>query len=70
MKREYLESKGLAYTLLMRDSTDDGSVYWRGVLILYIIPFITLMSICFIKYKQRKQEPALAIEAADQPKEE
>jgi hypothetical protein len=55
MSDEVRESGGLAAVFLMRDEAT-GEIYWKGVIVLYLIPLITLLSIFYLKCI-RKQQP-------------
>jgi hypothetical protein len=44
MSREVEESGGLVNVLLM--VSDEGEVYWKGVLILYVMPLLTCVTMC------------------------
>jgi hypothetical protein len=48
------ESGGFWKGLLMVD--DDGQVYWKGILIVYVIPMITITVICLIKCKETREK--------------
>ena len=48
------ESGGLWKGLLMMD--EDGEVYWKGILIVYVIPMITITVICLIKCKEMREK--------------
>ena len=48
------ESGGLWKGLLMMD--EDGEVYWKGILIVYVIPMITITVICLIKCTEMREK--------------
>jgi hypothetical protein len=48
MSSELEDSGGLFNVLLMR-SEEDGEPNWKGIIILYVMPLMTCMSLCFIK---------------------
>lgn len=61
--------------LLMRDNDDEasekGEIYWKGVLVLYVMPIITIATIIFIRYKQRhirREEHSESIEQVEESK--
>ena len=57
MVMEYEEAGSLTRLLLMQDSTEDGSIYWRGVLVLYVFPLVTLVGACILRRRSQKEKP-------------
>ena len=52
MATELEDSGGLFNILIMRG--DDGEPNWRGIIILYVMPLFTFISLCFIKLCKKR----------------
>jgi hypothetical protein len=52
MATELEDSGGLFNILIMRG--DDGEPNWRGIIILYVMPLFTCVSLCFIKLCKKR----------------
>ena len=52
---------------LMRDQST-GAIYWKGVIVLYILPLLTAMGIILIKWR-RKNPIVEAVQAEGEKKE-